>query len=158
MCIRDRVNKVYSNIKPIYKAISRGTARVDQTFTPAQYRQALLQSDITPNKLRTITGNRPTSELLNLSEKVIGPTLGDSGTATRLLMQDIVQTPVRTITEKFSIPGLIADAAYSKPLGVNPLQLLIESPNTLVTKPLPAYSGIISQNEEMQRLLNNINE
>lgn len=153
-----KVNKVYSNIKPIYKAISRGNARVDQTFTPLQYRQALLQSDITPNKLRTITGNRPTSELLNLSEKVIGPTLGDSGTATRLLMQDIIQSPARTITEKFTIPGLIADVAYSKPMGVNPLQLLIESPNTLVTKPLPAYSGLASQNEEIQKLLDSLND
>ena len=72
-------------------------------------------------------------------------------------MQDIIQSPARTITQKFSIPGLVADVAYSKPMGVNPLQLLIESPNTLVTKPLPAYSGLASQNEEMQKLLDSLN-
>lgn len=157
-----KVNKVYSNVKPIYKAISRGNARVDQTFSPAQYRQSLMQSDITANKLRTITGNRPTSELLNLAEKVIGPTLGDSGTAARLLMQDVASAPISTVSKKFAFPGLLSDLAYSQipmtPSNVTPLQLLIESPSALLTRPLPAYSGLISQNEQLQSLLDSINE
>ena len=157
-----KVNKVYSNVKPIYKAISRGNARVDQTFSPAQYRQSLMQSDITANKLKTIIGDKPTSELLNLSEKVIGPTLGDSGTAARLLMQDVASAPISTVSKKFALPGLLSDVAYSQipmtPSNVTPLQLLIESPSALLTRPLPAYSGLISQNEQLQSLLDSINQ
>ena len=156
----NKVNAVYSNVKPIYKAISRGNARVDQTFSPAQYRQSLMQNDITANKLKTIAGDRPTSELLNLSEKVIGPTLGDSGTAARLLMQDVANAPISTVSKKFAGPGIVSDLSYTQlpfvPGNITPLQLLIETPGSLLTKPLPAYSGIISQNEELQKLLDSM--
>jgi hypothetical protein len=156
----NKVNAVYNNVKPIYKAISRGNARVDQTFSPAQYRQSLMQNDITANKLKTLAGDRPTSELLNLSEKVIGPTLGDSGTAARLLMQDVASSPISTVSKKFAVPGILSDLAYSQvplvPGNITPLQLLIETPSSLLTKPLPAYSGIISQNEELQKLLDSM--
>tara|TARA_Y100001973_G_C5194840_1_gene333500 strand:+ start:1178 stop:2806 length:1629 start_codon:yes stop_codon:yes gene_type:complete len=105
------LNQVYKNLVPINSAMQSAVIK-EGIFTPAQITRAIAKSDRTQRKLKVVTGQAPLQESANLMSQVLGQGYPDSATASRLLVSDILQNPVKAI--KLVAPAIVSEVAMSR--------------------------------------------
>ena len=84
-----KVNAVWRNLVPITDAMQKAVIN-EGIFTPVQLQRAILKADRTNRKLNVITGKAPLQESVETMSAVLGKGFPESGTASRLLVADIL--------------------------------------------------------------------
>jgi len=126
------INAVYRNIMPINDAMIQALTK-EKIFTPNQILRAIKKGDYTKTKSRTIKGKQPLQETAELTESVLGGPFPDSGTASRLMVGDVLSQPV-TGFAKLLGPAAMADIAYMKPFGLKPTEALLRAPGSIAAR------------------------
>ena len=106
-----KVNTVWKNLVPITTAMQNAIIN-EGVFTPAQLQRAILKSDRTNRKLKVLTGDAPLQKSVEEMAAVLGQGFPETGTASRLLMQDSINNPLRLA--KLIPPGIASEIAMSR--------------------------------------------
>tara|TARA_R110001632_G_C11337018_1_gene417038 strand:+ start:705 stop:2225 length:1521 start_codon:yes stop_codon:yes gene_type:complete len=126
------INKVYRNIMPINDSMIKALTK-EKIFTPNQIIQAIKKGDYTKLKSKTIKGQQPLQETAELAESVVGGPFPDSGTASRLMVGDVLSQPISGLAKLFG-PAAVADIAYMKPFGLKPTEALLRAPGSIAAR------------------------
>ena len=105
------LNGVYRNLVPINNAMQAAVIQ-EGVFTPAQIQRAIAKSDRTSRKMNVITGKAPLQDTANTMAQVLGQGYPDSATASRLLVSDVLQNPLKGA--KLIAPSIVSEAAMSR--------------------------------------------
>ena len=95
--------------------------------------QAIKKGDYTKLKSKTIKGQQPLQETAELAESVVGGPFPDSGTASRLMVGDVLSQPISGLAKLFG-PAAVADIAYMKPFGLKPTEALLRAPGSIAAR------------------------
>ena len=126
------INKVYRNIMPINDSMIQALTK-EKIFTPNQILRAIKKGDYTKTKSKTIKGTQPLQKTAELAESVIGGPFPDSGTASRLMVGDVLSQPVSGFVKLLG-PAAAADIAYMKPFGLKPTEALLRAPGSIAAR------------------------
>ena len=126
------INKVYRNIMPINDSMIQALTK-EKIFTPNQILRAIKKGDYTKTKSKTIKGTQPLQKTAELAESVIGGPFPDSGTASRLMVGDVLSQPVSGFLKLLG-PAAAADIAYMKPFGLKPTEALLRAPGSIAAR------------------------
>lgn len=126
------INKVYRNIMPINDSMIQALTK-EKIFTPNQILRAIKKGDYTKTKSKTIKGTQPLQKTAELAESVIGGPFPDSGTASRLMVGDVLSKPVSGFLKLLG-PAAAADIAYMKPFGLKPTEALLRAPGSIAAR------------------------
>lgn len=149
-----KVNEVYRNIVPINDAMQQAVIQ-EGVFTPAQLLRAIKKADRTKRKTQVLKGEAPLQEIATQAQKVLGSSYPDSGTASRLLAQDVILNPTRLA--KLVGPAAMSEILMSRPFGVSPTTGALTAIAPTVKGTTPALSAFAykqymgSQQEESQQ-------
>jgi hypothetical protein len=138
-----KINNVYRNLLPINDAMQQAVIK-EGIFTPAQILRAIKKTDKTKRKVKTIAGQQPLQETALLGEQILGNTFPDSGTASRLLAQDVIINPARI--SKLAIPAIASDVLMSRPFGRSPTTGILTLPEATVRATAPSISSLFATN------------
>ena len=89
-----KINQVYKNMIPINRAMENAIVN-EGIFTPAQLLRAVKKQDETLRKRQTIAGKQPLQETAEQAQQILGSQFPETGTASRLLAQDIIIDPTK---------------------------------------------------------------
>jgi len=127
-----KVNLVYRNLVPITDAMQQAVIQ-EGVFTPAQLLRAIKKADKTKRKKQVIAGQAPLQQTAEEAQAILGSSFPDTGTASRLLAQGIIQQPS-------GLAGLSPTAFASSVIQARPFGY---SPTTgILTAPLPIVKGV----------------
>ena len=127
-----RINLVYRNLVPITDAMQQAVIQ-EGVFTPAQLLRAIKKADKTKRKKQVIAGQAPLQQTAEEAQAILGSSFPDTGTASRLLAQGIIQQPS-------GLAGLSPTAFASSVIQARPFGY---SPTTgILTAPLPVVKGV----------------
>tara|TARA_Y100000114_G_C11737332_1_gene316971 strand:+ start:25 stop:1536 length:1512 start_codon:yes stop_codon:yes gene_type:complete len=138
-----KINNVYRNLLPINDAMQQAVIK-EGIFTPAQILRAIKKTDKTKRKVKTIAGQQPLQETALLGEQVLGNIFPDSGTASRLLAQDVIINPVKL--GKLAPPAIASEALMSRPFGRSPTTGILTLPEATVRTTGPSISSLLATN------------
>ena len=136
------INKVYANLIPINKAMQSAITQ-EGVFTPAQILRALKQTDQTKMKQALIKGQKPLQETAEEANKILLSQFPDSGTASRLLAQDVIVNPLKL--GKLAPPAVASELLMSRPFGMSPATGLLTSVKPVTLGATPTISGLSAQ-------------
>ena len=149
------INAVYRNIMPINDAMIQALTK-DKIFTPNQILRAIKKGDYTKTKSKTIKGKQPLQKTSELAESVLGGPFPDSGTASRLMVGDVLSQPVSGMI-KLAGPAAMADIAYMKPFGLKPTEALLRAPGSISARgAAPITQALTPDDIERQEYLNRL--
>lgn len=143
-----KINQVYRNMIPINKAMENAIIN-EGIFTPAQLLRAIRKQDETLRKRQTIAGKQPLQETAEQAQQVLGSQFPETGTASRLLAQDIILDPTKLVT--LGPPAIVSELAMARPFGRSPFTGLLTSGDPAVrglTPVLASTPSRIYQNSE----------
>lgn len=135
-----KVNNVYGNLLPINEAMQAAIVQ-EGVYTPAQILRAIKKTDTTKRKKQLVKGQRPLQETAEMAQKVLGSGFPESGTASRLLAQDVIINPLKTA--KLIGPAAASEILMSRPFGMSPATGLLTSlyPTARATTPAATALG-----------------
>ena len=112
-------------------------------FTPAQLLRSIRKADTTKRKKQVLKGQAPLQKSALEMEKVLGNAFPDSGTASRLLAQGMIQDPR-------GLGGIVPEALVSslfqlRPLGMSPTTGLLTLPEKTLRTTAPAVSALSTE-------------
>ena len=153
------VNKAYAGIVPIKKAVVKAN-KTKGIFTTEQFLNSLAEADMSVGKTMTAKGKTIFGDLPEIGQEVLGKTIPDSGTASRLVSGNLLGSG--GLPEFFKTLGLSAlgDVAYS-PITQKTLRGLLGRLDPSARAITPYAAGQLSNNllntrpeTEEERLLN----
>lgn len=136
------VNKTYANLIPINDAMQQAIIQ-EGVFTPAQLIRAIKKTDPTKRKAALLKGDKPLLETATQAQQVLGSQFPDSGTASRLLAQDVIVNPLKL--GKLAPPAIASELLMSRPFGMSPVTGLLTSVSPLTRGATPASTAILLQ-------------
>jgi len=137
-----KINKVYANLIPINDAMQQAVIQ-EGVFTPAQIIRAIRKADATKRKTQLIAGKKPLLETASQAQQILGSQFPETGTASRLLAQDVIQNPLKLA--KLVGPAATSEILMSRPFGVSPLTGLLTGISPAITTTTPATTALLSQ-------------
>ena len=143
------VNQVYRNMIPINDAMQQAVIQ-EGVFTPAQLIRAIKKADKTKRKTRVIKGDNTLQETAEQASKVLGTSYPDSGTASRLLAQDVIINPTRLA--KLVGPAAMSEVLMSRPFGMSPVTGALTSFSPTLRGATPSLTSLLggALNENQQ--------
>ena len=133
---------MYANLIPINDAMQQAIIQ-EGVFTPAQIIRAIRKADATKRKTQLIAGKKPLLETATQAQQVLGSQFPETGTASRLLAQDVIQNPLKLA--KLVGPAAASEILMSRPFGVSPLTGLLTGISPTVKTTTPATTALLSQ-------------
>lgn len=147
-----KINSVYKNLIPINDAMQAAVVK-EGIFTPAQILRSIKKSDKTKRKVKTIAGQQPLQDTALLAEKVLGNIFPDSGTASRLLAQDVIVNPAKL--GKLAPPAIASELLMSRPFGRSPTTGILTLPEAAITRTSPSVASLLTPDDlELERISN----
>ena len=134
-----KVNEVYRNMIPINDAMQQAVIQ-EGVFTPAQLLRAIRKADRTKRKKQVLKGEAPLQETATQAQRVLGSSYPESGTASRLLAQDVILNPTRLA--KLVGPAAASEILMSRPFGVSPITGLLTAQAPTIKGTAPALSAL----------------
>ena len=142
-----KINQVYKNMIPINRAMENAIVN-EGVFTPAQLLRAIKKQDETVRKRKTIAGKQPLQETAEQAQAVLGSQFPETGTASRLLAQDIILDPTKLVT--LGPPAILSELAMSRIMGRSPTTGLLTSFDPLARGTAPLLSSIPTRVEKQE--------
>lgn len=137
-----KINQVYRNMIPINRAMESAIVN-EGIFTPAQLLRAIKKQDETLRKRQTIAGKKPLQETAEQAQQVLGSQFPETGTASRLLAQDIILDPTKLVT--LGPPAILSELAMARIAGMSPTTGLLTSADPAVRGLSPFFGSQLSQ-------------
>ena len=138
-----KINTVYRNLIPLNDAMQQAVIN-EGVFTPAQLLRAIRKADSTMRKTGVIKGEAPLQATAETMQNVLGSGFPESGTASRLLAQDIILNPLKA--GKLVVPGLASELLMSRPLGMSPTTGLLGALEPIARSTAPFVGSLTSIN------------
>lgn len=137
-----KINQVYRNMIPINRAMESAIVN-EGIFTPAQLLRAIKKQDETLRKRQTIAGKKPLQKTAEQAQQVLGSQFPETGTASRLLAQDIILDPTKLVT--LGPPAILSELAMARIAGMSPTTGLLTSVDPAVRGLSPFFGSQLSQ-------------
>ncbi len=137
-----KINQVYKNMIPINRAMENAIVN-EGIFTPAQLLRAVKKQDETLRKRQTIAGKQPLQETAEQAQQILGSQFPETGTASRLLAQDIILDPTKLVT--LGPPAILSELAMARIGGMSPTTGLLTSADPVVRGLSPFFGSQLSQ-------------
>ncbi|MAV99795.1 MAG: hypothetical protein CML81_08390 [Rhodobiaceae bacterium] len=137
-----KINQVYKNMIPINRAMENAIVN-EGIFTPAQLLRAVKKQDETLRKRQTIAGKQPLQETAEQAQQILGSQFPETGTASRLLAQDIIIDPTKLVT--LGPPAILSELAMARIGGMSPTTGLLTSADPVVRGLSPFFGSQLSQ-------------
>lgn len=142
-----KLNTVYGRLMPINDAMQQAVVQ-EGVFTPAQIIRSIRKQDPTKRKIKLIKGEKPLLETATQAQKVLGSQFPDSGTASRLLAQDVILNPLRL--GKLAPAAVASELLMSRPFGMSPVTGLLTGIDPTVRSVTPSIMSLIAREPQTQ--------
>ena len=138
-----KTDTAYSRLVPLQSAAIKGEAR-EGVFTPAQLQQAIKQDEGMTSRLAK--GQAPLQELARAGRATVGEQLGDSGTATRNFVTNLLMGGGAGATVGMPTTGAIVGGGLSA-LYTSPMQSALRTSLPAIGRVgrSPAIAGLLGQ-------------
>lgn len=137
-----RINNVYRNLVPINEAMQQAVIN-EGVYTPAQLLRAIKKADRTKRKTKLLAGKAPLQETAEQAQRILGSAFPDTGTASRLLAQGVIQEPLKLFG---TAPTTIASQVIqARPFGRSPATGLLTLPRATALTLTPPSAALTTQ-------------